>query len=260
MAELPEAGKDRHMKKRMNSSKTIILKAAAAAIALVMTAASCGAVYFSEFYHAAHGAQAAMAGSDTVKVEKLGGGKGYLFDGPGEDRAFTFLQGGKVEEEAYAPLMMRIAQSGTDCFLISSPANFALFDRSEAVKVAEDNEYAEWYIGGHSLGGVAASMTAAEYDFMFSGIVLLGAYPAEEVPGKMRLLSIYGSEDGVLDMDSYKEGKKLWPKDADEVIIEGGSHAGFGDYGPQKGDGKPSMGSEEQIEKTADAITEWIGK
>ncbi len=248
------------MKKRMNSSKTIILKAAAAAIALVMTAASCGAVYFSEFYHAAHGAQAAMAGSDTVKVEKLGGGKGYLFDGPGEDRAFTFLQGGKVEEEAYAPLMMRIAQSGTDCFLISSPANFALFDRSEAVKVAEDHEYAEWYIGGHSLGGVAASMTAAEYDFMFSGIVLLGAYPAEEVPGKMRLLSIYGSEDGVLDMDSYKEGKKLWPKEADEVIIEGGSHAGFGDYGPQKGDGKPSMGSEEQIEKTADAITEWIGK
>ena len=260
MAELPEAGKDRHMKKRMNSSKTIILKAAAAAIALVMTAASCGAVYFSELYHAAHGAEAAMAGSDTVKVEKLGGGKGYLFDGPGEDRAFIFLQGGKVEEEAYAPLMMRIAQSGTDCFLISSPANFALFDRSEAVKVAEDHEYAEWYIGGHSLGGVAASMTAAEYDFMFSGIVLLGAYPAEEVPGKMRLLSIYGSEDGVLDMDSYKEGKKLWPKDADEVIIEGGSHAGFGDYGPQKGDGKPSMGSEEQIEKTADAITEWIGK
>ena len=250
------------MKQRMNKMSKV--KKLFLCIAVVMlTAASLVSIYFGDCYMAKQEAwdviQEAPGKSDGgVKVVRENGR--YFFDGPGDERAFVFLQGAKVEEEAYAPLMKELAEKGIDCFLVSCPANFALFHRSAAVRPAEDHEYAEWYIGGHSLGGAAASMTAAEYDFMFSGIVLLGSYPAKQLPGDMRLLSIYGSEDRVLDKDSYREGKKFWPEDANEIVIEGGNHAGFGDYGKQKGDGKAKIENKEQIEKTVEELASWVEK
>lgn len=42
--------------------------------------------------------------------------------------------------------------------------------------------------------------------------------------------------------------------DTQEIVIEGGNHAQFGDYGPQKGDGTAQITPEEQWEKTADAV------
>ena len=40
--------------------------------------------------------------------------------------------------------------------------------------------------------------------------------------------------------------------------IEGGNHARFGDYGPQKGDGTAQITPEEQWEETADAVINWL--
>lgn len=38
------------------------------------------------------------------------------------------------------------------------------------------------------------------------------------------------------------------------VEIPGGNHAGFGDYGPQEGDGPAAIAPREQQEQTADAV------
>lgn len=37
-------------------------------------------------------------------------------------------------------------------------------------------------------------------------------------------------------------------------MIEGGNHAGFGDYGPQQGDGEATISADEQQEIAADAV------
>ena len=42
---------------------------------------------------------------------------------------------------------------------------------------------------------------------------------------------------------------------ADTADDDGGCHAGFGMYGPQDGDGTPTITATEQITRTADAIT-----
>ncbi|MBO4365994.1 MAG: hypothetical protein J5804_06870, partial [Eggerthellaceae bacterium] len=44
----------------------------------------------------------------------------------------------------------------------------------------------------------------------------------------------------------------------EELIIQGGNHAGFADYGPQSGDGQASISNEEQITQTADAISRFM--
>lgn len=49
------------------------------------------------------------------------------------------------------------------------------------------------------------------------------------------------------------------PASARTVVIEGGNHAGFGEYGAQKGDSAASISVDEQQQRTADLVAELIG-
>ena len=74
------------------------------------------------------------------------------------------------------------------------------------------------------------------------------------------MLSIYGSEDKVLNSEKYAETESegLWPDDFTEIIIEGGNHAQFGSYGEQKGDGRAGTDAAKQQKETAKAVSNWI--
>ncbi len=72
------------------------------------------------------------------------------------------------------------------------------------------------------------------------------------------VLSIYGSNDQVLNHEKYENYKKNLPTSFSELVLEGGNHAYYGDYGEQKGDGKAALTREEQQEKTCDAILQFI--
>lgn len=66
------------------------------------------------------------------------------------------------------------------------------------------------------------------------------------------VLTVYGSEDGVLNRSNLEKGRSLLPKDSREMCIPGGNHAQFGSYGKQKGDGLAEISGEEQIGITAE--------
>ena len=234
-------------------------------------------LYFTLCYPAGDAAKAALDGSGDVIVTVTE--DAYIFDGEGHDAALIFYPGAKVEAAAYAPLMERIAEGGTDCYLCRMPGNFAFFGKGMADDIREsysggrgftgngpgstDNysagsergsadNYKKWYIGGHSLGGAVAAMLAEDEDW--SGLILLAAYPTGAIDEPVLIL--YGSEDRVLNMKNYEEAsaKGFWPEEKTEIVIEGGNHAGFGDYGEQKGDGIAAITAYEQQQITADAI------
>jgi hypothetical protein len=71
-------------------------------------------------------------------------------------------------------------------------------------------------------------------------------------------LLIYGSQDEVLDHEKYQESLKNLPGVYTEYVIEGGNHAQFGSYGPQKGDGTALISAEQQIDETVRAILAFI--
>jgi pimeloyl-ACP methyl ester carboxylesterase len=79
-----------------------------------------------------------------------------------------------------------------------------------------------------------------------------------ESSGRARVLSIYGSNDGVLSMKKYEKYRKNLPDDCEEEVIEGGCHAYFGSYGAQDGDGEPSITNAEQIHTTVDLIVNFL--
>ena len=170
-----------------------------------------------------------------------------------------FYPGGKVESAAYEPLMNELAKRGILCVLVDMPFNLAVLDVNAAdVVINAYPEIHKWYIAGHSLGG---SMAAAYIDSHpeLDGLILLGSYSTANVSDE-KVLSIYGSNDGVMNREKYEQYKSNLPSDFTELIIEGGNHAYFGMYGEQAGDGKAEISPMEQINTTVDCITEFINR
>lgn len=210
-------------------------------------------VYLSIYYKATGRAVAALSGSDNVKVTSSE--DGYLFDGSGKDTLLIFYPGAKVESEAYAPLMNSIAESGVDCFLLTMPFHLAILDINAADRVIESHRYEHIIVSGHSLGGTAASYWASQSS-KADAIVLLAPFPSSALADSMRLLSVYGSEDGVLVKSQYEGSRQYFPENSRELVIEGGNHAGFGDYGFQSGDKEALISAEKQQQITAEAVSQ----
>ena len=141
------------------------------------------------------------------------------------------------------------------------PFRLAVFDTHAADDVREAlPEIGHWFIGGHSLGGAVASIEVKAHPGAYEGMILLASFSNEDLTDEsLRVLSVYGSEDRVLDRDKYEEAKEKLPDHVTERIISGGCHAGFGMYGAQNGDGTPTITSGKQILFTADLIADWIG-
>ena len=227
-------------------------------ITAVILAAVCG-IYVSDYYHAGEQAMT-VAGSAAADYSCQHGKDTLVFMPAGEaDAGLIFYPGGKVEYTAYAPLMEQLAERGVLCVLVKMPANLAVLDMGAAeAHLDEFPDIEKWYVGGHSLGGSMAASYAAEHADELKGLLLLAAYSTADLTGSgLDVLSIYGSEDGVLNLDKYNEYRPNLPEETTtEVIIEGGNHAGFGEYGPQDGDGEASLSGEAQREMTVEAVME----
>ena len=176
------------------------------------------------------------------------------YDGPGEDRALIFYPGAKVDEEAYGWMMEQLAENGIDCYLVHMPLHFVIFGKNKAQDIMEAHpEYEHWVMAGHSLGGAMAASFAGSHADEVDGLVLLASYSTVPLEN-MKVLSVYGSLDGVLNRESYAKYRENLPNDFTELAIEGGNHAGFAYYGDQKGDNPAEISKKEQQEQTVQAV------
>lgn len=215
-------------------------------------------VYVGDYYSADETAVTAMAGSEMVSVQKID--KMTVFSPENPTAGLLFYPGGKVEYTAYAPLMMALAERDVLCVLIPMPCNLAVLNPNAADGIPEQfPEIENWYIGGHSLGGSMAASYAAKHSEELRGLVLLAAYSTADLADSgLNVLSVYGSEDGVLNMEKYESYRGNLPETTAELVIPGGNHAGFGSYGAQDGDGEASISPAEQIQYTAERIAEFV--
>lgn len=229
------------------------------AAAAVLLAAVLGFfLYASVYYHADETALAALRTDGSVAVTQTE--YGLFFDGPADDAALIFYPGAKVEAEAYAPLLHRLAAGGLDVCLVRMPLRLAVLgrDRADAVMAAHSVEH--WYVGGHSLGGAVAALYAADNGDKAEGLVLCAAYPTKPLDEAMVEISLTGSEDGVVDRARLESGRALAPPQRYDFVIEGGNHAQFGSYGAQKGDGAAQIPPEQQWDEAARDILAALGR
>lgn len=235
----------------MKKSKTSITQKFLIGIGiLALILALCAGAFFwyaSDYYRAEDVALEVMAQDSGISVQD---NLTILSSSVPSDTAIIFYPGAKVEAATYLPLLDKIRQTGVTCILVDMPFHMAIFDSNAAQDVMEDfPEYSHWYIAGHSMGGAMASQFAASHPDEVDGLILLGAYIYGDY-SPQDTLTIYGSlNQSVEDKLDYTENV---------VEIQGGNHAQFGNYGPQKGDLPATISAEEQQNQTVDVIRTFL--
>ncbi|MBQ8518708.1 MAG: alpha/beta fold hydrolase [Agathobacter sp.] len=219
-------------------------------------------MYANDYYHAESVARKAMQGSNVIEVTEKE--DYYVFStrvtssyrGPEHGNGIIFYPGGKVEETAYAPMLLELAEQGYEVYLVKMPAKLAIFGMDAAADIIEEATHIkEWTMMGHSLGGAMAASFSAGHDEEVDRLVLLAAYSTEDLKDKeIEVFSFYGTEDKVLNMEKYEEYYSNLPEDVIEEVIEGGNHANYAHYGAQEGDGEATITREEQQECVLDIL------
>jgi hypothetical protein len=172
---------------------------------------------------------------------------------------FIFYPGGRVDYRSYAAPLHEIAAQGYLVILVPVHLNLAFFDINAAQPVfALHPEIQYWAVGGHSLGGVAAALFAKNHPET-KGLIFWASYPADDSfkNSDVKALSVYGTND-MTGMEKFDETKKLLPKDTQFVVINGGNHAQFGDYGPQPGDKIATISRAEQQKQVVEASVKFL--
>lgn len=239
----------------MKRSKKLLI----GAIALICILFCVCAVYVSDYYRADTAALAACSG-DTSVAKHSPDDRITVYQPENPIAGLIFYPGGKVEALAYEPLMTACASRGILCVLVEMPLHLAVLDVNAAEGLPEQfPQIQDWYLGGHSLGGSMAASYLSENAGDYAGLVLLGSYSTADLSeADLEVLSIYGSEDRVLNQEKYEACRANLPEDFTEIILDGGCHAYFGVYGQQEGDGTPTITNEVQISLTAEAIAELV--
>lgn len=235
----------------------------AAGLAVVLLVGIFG-VYVSVYYKANATVQPFIENAAVSVFEA----DGYIACGDAQTASlgYVFYPGAKVDAVAYVPYLAMVAEkSGVFCAVVKPVFHLAILSPNAAGKVMGDYPQIErWAVGGHSLGGVVAAGFAGEHQDKVKGLVLLASYPNTDLSDTgLAVLSITATEDAVLNRDAYREAVNELPPQTQYVVVEGGNHAQFGRYGPQKGDGAATIPATEQekivVEQTVAFLRMLIG-
>ena len=224
------------------------------AIIIVFILIACFAIFYvNDYYHADKIAIDSLNANDNVSVVKTS--NGLLLDGPGNDTALIFYPGAKIEYTAYAPMFKDLSEKGIDCYLVEMPFNLALLGQNSADEIIDSGNYSHYFISGHSLGGAMAASYVNSTN-KTDGLILFAAYSTCKI--EKPVLSIYGSEDKVLNKEKYLDSINFIEDNLTELEIKGANHAQFAYYGNQSGDGVAKISASSQQKQSVSAIMEFI--
>ncbi len=195
-------------------------------------------------------------------------------------KALVFYPGAYVDPHAYINIFNSLAVNYVKVIILKPAANLAITEQDKAWRIRKDfPEITQWFTGGHSLGGVAASATIKNHPNDYKGIILLASYPSKGSDlsnWNGTAISISASLDGLATPEKVEENKKylppgrnidttffmtsasIMPSTTLYAVIDGGNHCQFGDYGFQKDDNKATISAMEQKIRITDFILAYI--
>ncbi len=194
-----------------------------------------------------------MESGRGVKVTETSYGWDFAPASDEPSAGVVFYPGGHVDARSYSQYARDLAAKGYLVSITKMPLSLAVLRPKAAADVlAAHPEVKTWVIAGHSLGGAMATTFAEDNQDSIDGIVLMAAYPAGDdlSDNEQQAVDLLGTNDTVVDRAAWEASLPHMPRDTIVWDIQGGNHAGFGDYGPQPGDSPATITNYEQIDVT----------
>lgn len=218
--------------------------------ALILSLVAVGGLIWAQPMPAGPAAEEAMVTSETVRVtdrltwfEMVPAKRDQYNNVVPPTGGLVFVPGARVDARAYAPILRPLAEAGYLVVVLKEPfgiANPRSAHAEDVLRLHPDVPF--WAMGGHSLGGVAASEFADSHPIEISGLLLYASYPSDPVTRtELKVLSISGDQDGLTTPEKIEASKANLPKGSTFQVVKGATHAQFGDYGEQPGDGQPQV-------------------
>lgn len=181
------------------------------------------------------------------------------------DVGVFFQPGARVDARAYAAVLRPLARAGHPVVIAKQPLGIAFLalDAFDGAR-ADRPEPTRWVLGGHSLGGTVATLQADDADSDATapavGLLLFASYPAGDVRGSLTAAveSVSGSRDGLATPEKIRASRADLPADARFTEIDGATHAQFGAYGIQPGDGTATISDDEARRLISEASLRFV--
>ena len=139
-------------------------------------------------------------------------------------KGVIFVSDYGVSPKAYSEIAIELAKKGNKVFLISNTNNLRNI-------INKNSDISKWIIGGHGYGGKIISKFCSLKKV--KAIFFLASYPDDNIDlskSNLKVTSIYGSKDNILNKEVFNKKKKYLPEDTNYVEIDNGNYYNFGSY------------------------------
>lgn len=220
-----------------------VLRATGAGVGLALLAVLAAATAWLRPFPATDAALDALRGDDAVEVRESAGWYAFVPRGTEPTTGLVYSPGARVDVRATAAVLRPLAEAGYLVVALKEPLGIALTSPGQSASaMAAFDGVERWAVGGHSLGGVAASSFAAAHDDEVAGLLLHASYPLGDMAdADLVVASVSGSEDGLTTPADVDASRANLPAATTFTEVDGAVHAFFADYGPQPGDGTPRV-------------------
>lgn len=195
-------------------------------------------LYFGTPFHGSEASIQAVQGHEQINLEQRGGDYVLSPASGTSEVGLVFYPGARVHPDAYlSSLSPLVTEANVTVVITKMPLNLAVLGQGVASDVIGQHGVEQWYVGGHSLGGAMACRYAGENPDRVSGVVLFGSYCDRSISDSgLRVLSVVGKQDTVLDWNKYENSTGNLPASATIRELAGVNHTQFGSYTGQSGD------------------------
>ncbi len=165
-----------------------------------------------------------------------------------------------VEPVGYAGMARKIASKGYKVVVAKVFMNYPFFAFDRADKIINSNpDKNRWYLISHNTSGDVAVKAAAS-NKKIMGVVFLGTYPSGDDLKLINepVLTIWGTNDGILDFTKFHAYKNNLPTNADFTEIVGGNNTNFADIKMIAGDNNARISNSIQQDRAAEHIYKFI--
>lgn len=232
----------------------------ASLLAVLVIAVGAFLYWANDTYTAEPAGLAAVQSDPRVQLDDQGDVVVMTPTAPGDGPGLVFLAGAKVDPQAYAVTFQETVAEGTTVVIVKPFLNLAILERRPLDAFTDlAPDVGSWAVGGHSMGGVKACMYAESGEV--DALVLLASYcSGDGLADRTDLdaLSVSGTQDGLATPEKIDASLRDLPASTTVVRIDGASHAQFGDYGLQPGDGTPTITDEEAREQITEVLVPFL--